>query len=102
MNAVIYARYSSAKQGEATIQQQLRTCMDYAISQDYKIVGRYIDRKRTGTNTKRPEFQRLIEESKDGFFQVVLVYKNDRFARSVKDSRVMKEQLEKTVSYLSP
>ena len=48
--AVIYARYSSDKQTEQSIEGQLRVCTEYCESKDIVIVGTYIDRAITGTN----------------------------------------------------
>lgn len=44
MKAVIYARYSSDNQMEASIEGQLRDCMQYAEYNDIQVVGSYIDR----------------------------------------------------------
>ena len=60
----IYARYSSDKQTEQSIEGQLRACHEYAEKNEYMVVGEYIDRALTGTTDKRPEFLRMIEDSK--------------------------------------
>ena len=44
MTAVIYARYSSDSQREASIEGQLRDCKDYAEKNGITVVGTYIDR----------------------------------------------------------
>ncbi len=44
MNGVIYARYSSDRQTEQSIEGQLRECQEYADANNIKIVGTYIDR----------------------------------------------------------
>lgn len=44
MKAVIYARYSSDNQMEASIEGHLRDCMQYAEYNDIQVVGSYIDR----------------------------------------------------------
>ena len=61
--AVIYARYSSERQTEQSIEGQLRECYDFAKRNDVTIVGEYIDRALTGTSDKRPQFLKLIEDS---------------------------------------
>ena len=63
MNAVIYARYSSERQTEASIEGQLKVCYDYAEKQGYTIIGEYIDRALTGRNTDRPQFLKMIKDS---------------------------------------
>lgn len=44
MKAVIYARFSSDKQNEASIEGQLRECMQYAEFNGIQVIGNYIDR----------------------------------------------------------
>ena len=41
MNAVIYARYSSDKQTEQSIEGQLRVCKEYAEHEGLTIIGEY-------------------------------------------------------------
>ena len=86
MNAVIYARYSSHSQTEQSIEGQLKVCKEYAERKGYTIIDKYIDRATTGTNDKRPQFQKMLRDSSKNQFQFILVYKLDRFARSVEDS----------------
>ena len=88
--AVIYARYSSDSQSEQSIDGQLRVCKEYAERENIKIVDTYIDRAMAGTNDHRPDFQRMLRDSKKKGFDYVLVYKFDRFARSRHDSAVNK------------
>lgn len=54
--AVIYARYSSERQTEQSIEGQLRVCHEYATRNDIMIVDTYIDRATTGTNDNRVAF----------------------------------------------
>ncbi len=92
---VIYARFSSHGQTEQSIEGQLRECYDYARRQDYVVVEEYIDRAISGTIDKRPEFLRMIEDSKKKTFEYVLVYQLDRFARNRYDSANYKAKLKK-------
>lgn len=50
MKAVIYARYSSGRQHEESIERQLEICTKYAEENDMLLVGSYIDRRKTGKN----------------------------------------------------
>ena len=86
MNTVIYARYSSDKQTEQSIEGQLQTCHDYAKRSGYSVVGEYIDRAITGKMDSRLEFQRLITDSAKKQFQAVIVYAVDRFGRNLQQS----------------
>ena len=80
--AVIYARYSSERQTEQSIEGQLRVCNDYAERNDLKIVGTYIDRAMTGKNDNRKDFQRMLRDCSKHEWEIVLVYKLDRFSRN--------------------
>ena len=93
--AVIYARFSSHSQTEQSIEGQLRECYDFAKRSDITIVGEYIDRALTGTSDKRPQFLKMIEDSKKKNFEYVLVYQLDRFARNRYDSANYKTKLKK-------
>ena len=94
-NAVIYARFSSHSQNEQSIEGQLRDNHAWAKQQGVTVIGEYIDRALSGTKDARPDFQRMISDSKSGGFQYVLVYKLDRFARNRYDSAIYKVQLKK-------
>ena len=59
------------------------------------MIAEYIDRALTGTTDKRPEFLRMIEDSKKKNFDYVLVYQLDRFARNRYDSANYKAKLKK-------
>ena len=54
IGAVIYARYSSEKQNEQSIEGQLRVCNQYAEQNGLTVLDTYIDRAMTGTNDNRP------------------------------------------------
>ncbi|EKC70595.1 resolvase domain protein [human gut metagenome] len=86
MNAVIYARYSSDSQREESIEGQLRECREYAERNNMTIVGTYIDRALSAKTADRPEFQRMIKDSVKELFEIVLVWKLDRFSRDRYDS----------------
>ena len=92
-NAVIYARYSSERQNEQSIEGQLRKCNEYAAQNGLTVVDTYIDRAMTGTNDNRPDFQRMIRDSAKKSFQIVLVYKFDRFSRNKYETAMHKKTL---------
>ncbi len=91
--AVIYARYSSDKQTEQSIEGQLRVCEDYAKRNDMCIIDTYIDRAMTGKTDARPSFQRMIKDSAKRDWNYVLVYKLDRFSRDKYATAVHKKTL---------
>ncbi len=102
MKAVIYARFSSEKQNEASIEGQLRECMEYAEFNNIQVVGNYIDRAQSAKTDHRPKFQHMIKDSYKNLFDTVLVWKLDRFARNRYDSAYYKNVLKRTALGLSP
>ena len=91
--AVLYCRYSSNRQRDVSIDQQIEECTEYAEAHGIEIVKIYADRALTGTNDRRPQFQKLISEADGMDYQYVIVYALDRFARDRYDSAVYKRQL---------
>ena len=100
--AVIYARYSSDNQRDASIDQQVKACTNYAQQQGYQVIRTYDDRALTGKTDKRPAFLRMIRDSAKCEFQHVIVYAMDRFSRNKYDSAIYKQKLrENGVTVLS-
>ena len=93
MNAVIYARYSSAGQRDVSIEDQIREIESYAKHCDYTIIHTYADRATSGRTDKRQQFLQMITDAERHTFQYVLVYKHDRFARNKFDSVIYKKKL---------
>lgn len=83
--AVIYARYSSERQTEQSIEGQLRECQEFAKANNIMVIGTYIDRAKTGTNDHRAEFQKMLRDSRRHTFDTVIVWKIDRFGRNRED-----------------
>ena len=95
MKAVIYARYSSDSQREESIEGQLRECTAFAEKNGITILRHYIDRAYSAKTDNRPEFQNMIKDSSRKLFDMVIVWKLDRFARNRYDSARYKAQLKK-------
>lgn len=95
MNSVIYARYSSDNQREESIEGQLRECKVFAEKNGIQIVGTYIDRAFSARTDNRPDFQKMIKDSASKKFDVIIVWKLDRFARDRYDSAHYKALLRK-------
>ena len=95
MKAVIYARYSSDNQREESIEGQIRECTEYANHNGMTILRSYIDRALSARTADRPEFQNMIRDSEKGLFDIVLVWKIDRFSRDRYDSAHYKHLLKK-------
>ena len=91
--AVIYARYSSDRQTEQSIEGQVRVCNDFAERNGIVIVHSYIDRATTGTNDNREQFQQMMKDSDKRAWDIVLVYKLDRFSRNKYEMAMHRKRL---------
>ena len=95
MKAVIYARYSSDSQREESIEGQIRECTAFAEKNGITVLRHYIDRAFSAKTDNRPEFQNMIKDSGKKLFDMIIVWKLDRFARNRYDSARYKAQLKK-------
>lgn len=97
MNAVIYARFSSDRQREESIEGQVRECKAYAEKNGISVIDMYVDRAKSASKDtdKRENFLRMIRDSSKHLFDIVLVWKLDRFTRSRYDSAHYKHILKK-------
>lgn len=89
--AVIYARFSSSKQREASIDDQLRICSEYCQREGYEVIRSYCDYAMSGRTDDRPQFQQMIANA--GESDLVVVYMMDRFSRDQYDAPIYKKQL---------
>lgn len=78
----IYARVSTLDQ---TSTQQLEVLREYCKNANYQIVDEYIDDGESAMKQSRPQYQRLLEDARRRKIDTVLVYKLDRFSRSLKE-----------------
>jgi site-specific DNA recombinase len=84
--AALYVRVSSEEQVEGySLPAQRRAIEDYCRAHGYAIVQRYADEGKSGRGddlAKRPAFKQMLDDADAGRFDVVIVHKNDRFARN--------------------
>ena len=93
IRAASYSRYSSDNQREESIVAQDRAIDEYCKRKGYVLVKKYADEAKSATTDNRAAFQRMIEESALGVYEVLVVHKLDRFARNRFDSAVYKRRL---------
>lgn len=85
VRVAVYARFSCDKQRDESIEDQLYEAERYCERKGYKIVCAYTDYAISGRSDDRPQFQQMIEDAESDIFDVVLVWKMDRFARNMQD-----------------
>lgn len=95
--AVIYARYSAGpRQTDQSIEGQVADCTRYAEAHGLRVVDVYTDHHVSGKSTDgRDEFLRMIDDAGKGLFDVVIVWKVDRFGRDRRDIAIYKHALKK-------
>jgi DNA invertase Pin-like site-specific DNA recombinase len=81
MRVALYGRVSTAEQNAAMQIEELRT---HCQRRQWEIVEEFIDSGVSGSKESRPALNRLLADAKRRRFDTVLVYRYDRFARSLR------------------
>lgn len=79
----IYARVSTTGQGQ-DVTMQTRELQKYAEARGWTVTGQYIDEGVSGAKDSRPELNRLMADAKRRKCDAILVWKLDRFGRSLR------------------
>lgn len=99
MKVALYLRVSSEKQAEKdlSIPSQRKALQKYALDKGWEIVQEFVDEAQSARSAKRQDFQNMIAlaKKKPPPFNVILVWKLSRFARSREDSIIYKALLRK-------
>lgn len=82
MRMALYARVSLSNKGQDT-EMQLRELREYVQARGDTLIGQFVDNGFSGAKDSRPELNRLMSEAHRRRFDAVVVWKFDRFARSV-------------------
>ena len=100
---LIYCRVSTteqAKEGQS-IETQIKLCKGYAKENKIHIVKTYKDEGKSGSNTRRPGLQAMLElVMEDKSIDCVLVLDTDRLARNTLDHLSIKSLLKKHNTHL--
>jgi DNA invertase Pin-like site-specific DNA recombinase len=78
----LYARVSTHHGQDPEL--QLRELREYAVSRGWQITQEYIDIGVSGSKDSRPALNRLMADASRRRFDAILVWKLDRFARSLR------------------
>ncbi len=96
LRAAIYARYSSAHQSDASIEDQVELCRRYAASQGWSVVATFNDRAISGTTVQRPGYQDLLAKARRGRFDIIVVEALDRLSRKLSEIARLHDELQFT------
>lgn len=83
MRVAIYARVSTANNGQDPT-MQTRELKEYCERRGWTIAAEYVDVGVSGAKDSRPQLNRLMADAKQRRFDTVVVWKLDRFGRSLK------------------
>lgn len=81
MRAALYARFSTEKQSESSIDDQFRVCERLAARHGFEIVGRYSDAALSGGTTQRPGYQSLLTAARSRDFDIIVAEDTSRLWR---------------------
>ena len=94
IKAVIYARYSSENQREASIDDQIEVCRRLIERQGWQLTETYADRSISGANAaNRPAFQQMIADGDHNAFDVIVAEAVDRLGRKLSDVAALFDRL---------
>lgn len=85
MRAVVYARYSSDQQREASLLDQLRVCRERITAEGWHLVQVFQDRALSGATSLRPAYQALLASAREGAFDVLVSEALDRSSGDQED-----------------
>lgn len=97
MRAALYSRVSTVGQGEedrASIPEQICRIEKYCDERGYSIADRYVDIGFPGASSKRPHFQRMLNDAKNNRFDVIVCWKADRLSRGMYPAAALMELIE--------
>ena len=99
--AAAYARVSTKKQSETSIETQFEIVRNFAQENSIEIVDEFHDKITASGSERRPGFGTMVEKALDGAYNFIIVDKQDRFERDSVEEQVIIRQLEqKRVSVL--
>src|SRR6266404_7186778 len=93
MRAVVYARFSSDLQRDASIDDQLEVCRRLLDREGWQLTKVYADRAISGASRNRPEYQQLLADADRDRFDVVVCEALDRLGRKLADIADLHDRL---------
>ncbi len=100
----IYARVSTEEQAREglSIDAQIDRCKSFCEARDWKIFRIYKDAGYSAGTLKRPALELLLRDANEKKFNIILVYKIDRFSRKLRDLILILDELkEKGINFTS-
>ena len=83
LRVALYGRVSTLDKGQ-DVNLQLNELREYSTRRNWHVAGEYVDNGVSGAKESRPELNRLMADAKKRRFDVIAVWKLDRFGRSLR------------------
>lgn len=93
---VIYTRFSSDRQTEMSTEAQIRACREYAAANGIDILKIYSDEAISGKGSctnKRDKYKAMLRDAAQNKFDIILIHKYDRVARSLAEHVALEQKL---------
>jgi site-specific DNA recombinase len=87
MKAALYARYSTDKQSEASVEDQFRVAEQIATRDGYSVVARFHDRAISGGTSKRDGYQAMLDAARRKEFAAIIADDSSRLWRNMAEQR---------------
>ena len=100
--AVLYARYSTEKQSERSVDDQLRVCARLAEREGFSVIATFSVPAISGGTARRPEYQRMLEAARRGEFDVIVAEDTSRLWRELSELwRALKELTDRGIDVVT-
>ncbi len=93
--AALYARFSSHNQRSESIEIQHDANFAFCAIKDLDVVAVFSDEAKTGRNTNREDFQRMLAMAREGMLDYVVIYKVTRIMRNRDEMAMLRVELRK-------
>ncbi len=96
LTVALYARVSTEEQTENfSLGAQIELLRKHAKENQYIVYDEYVDGGYSGTSFDRPAFQKMLADARNKKFDLVLIYRIDRFFRNNRALLTVTEELER-------
>ena len=93
LRAAIYARYSTDKQKDTSVEDQIRLCRRLCEQKGWPVTEVFTDHALSGKNTLRPGYQRLLQAAECGQVDVIVAESQNRLSRDMADSATLLKRM---------
>ena len=104
LKAAIYSRVSTEEQAKEglSVEAQIDKCKSFCNARDWKVFKVYKDAGYSAGNLNRPAMELMLRDAQAQKFNIILVYKIDRFSRKLRDLILVLEDLkDKDINFTS-